>query len=158
MSLTTVAGPLVPNRLRALLPASRPERFLRSDFIAAGLVFLITLTVYILTLSPSVTLEDSGELITGAADFGVPHPPGYPLWTMSGYLFSHLVPFGNMAWRVNLESAVFGALANAVLTLLVCHSGRWLAQRWAGEAQQPLARLSCSTSACSRAWSSASAT
>jgi len=140
MSVTTVAGPIPLNRVRALLPASRPERFSRSDFVAAGLVFLITLVVYILTLSPSVTLEDSGELITGAAAFGVPHPPGYPLWTMSGYLFSHLVPFGNVAWRVNLESAVFGAAANAVLTLLVCHSGRWLAQRWVGEAQQPLAR------------------
>jgi tetratricopeptide (TPR) repeat protein len=140
MSVTTVAGPVQPDHTRALLPASRPERFQRTDFIAAGLVFLITLTVYILTLSPSVTLEDSGELITGAAGFGVPHPPGYPLWTMSGFLFSHLIPFGNVAWRVNLESAVFGAAANAVLTLLVCHSGRWLAQRWTGEAMQPLAR------------------
>ena len=65
--------------------------------------------VYVLTLAPSVTLEDSGELITGAADFGVPHPPGYPLWTMSGFLFSHLVPFGSIAWRVNLESAVSSA-------------------------------------------------
>ena len=140
MSLSTVASPLPADRVRPLLPASRPERFLRTDFIAAGLVFLVTLGVYILTLSPSVTLEDSGELITGAADFGVPHPPGYPLWTMSGFLFSHLVPFGGVAWRVNLESAVFGALANAVLTLLVCHSGRWLAQRWVGEEMQPLAQ------------------
>jgi hypothetical protein len=140
MSVTTVAGTLQPDRTRELLPASRPDRFLRSDFIAAGLVLLITLGVYILTLSPSVTLEDSGELITGAADFGVPHPPGYPLWTMSGFLFSHLIPFGSVAWRVNLESAVFGALANAVLTLLVCHSSRWLAHRWVGEELQPLAR------------------
>jgi hypothetical protein len=138
-SSSTVATPLrgLP---REPLPATRPERFVRSDFIAAALVLGITFFVYVLTLSPSVTLEDSGELITGAADFGVPHPPGYPLWTMSGYLFSHLVPFGNVAWRVNLQSAVFGAVANAVLTLLVCHSGRWLAQRWAPEAVQPLAR------------------
>ncbi len=140
MNLSTVASPTLPARAQEPLPAARPERFQRPDFIAAALVFGITLLVYVLTLSPSVTLEDSGELITGAADFGVPHPPGYPLWTMSGFLFSHLVPFGNIAWRVNLESAVFGAAANAVLTLLVCHSGRWLAQRWAPAALQPLAR------------------
>ena len=140
MSLMTVAGPVQPDRTRDLLPASRPERFQRSDFIAAGFVFFITLLVYVLTLSPSVTLEDSGELITGAATFGVPHPPGYPLWTMSGFLFSHLIPFGSVAWRVNLESAVFGAAANAVLTLLVCHSGRWLLQRWTEPAAQPLVR------------------
>jgi tetratricopeptide (TPR) repeat protein len=140
MSLSTIAGPVLPDRSHALLPASRPERFQRSDFIAAALVFFITLGVYIATLSPTVTLEDSGELITGAAQFGVPHPPGYPLWTMSGFLFSHLIPFGNVAWRVNLQSAFFGAAANAVLTLLVCHSGRWLLQRWTDAPVQPLAR------------------
>jgi tetratricopeptide (TPR) repeat protein len=140
MSLTTIAAPVQPNSLRAQLPPSRPERFQRSDFIAAALVFVITLGVYLATLSPSVTLEDSGELITGAATFGVPHPPGYPLWTMSGFLFAHLIPFGNVAWRVNLESAFFGAAASAVLTLLVCHSGRWLLQRWTDGPVQPLAR------------------
>ena len=113
------------DRLRQL-PPSRPERFQRSDFIAAGLVFFITLGVYIATLAPNVTLEDSGELITAAAKFGVGHPPGYPLWTMSGFLLSHLLPFGNLAWRINLLCALFGAASNAVLTLLVCHSGRWL--------------------------------
>jgi tetratricopeptide (TPR) repeat protein len=140
VSVTTVATPMQPGPTRAPLPDSRPERFQSSDFIAAAIVFGVTLLVYVLTLAPSVTLEDSGELITGAAGFGVPHPPGYPLWTMSGYLFSHLIPFGNVAWRVNLQSAVFGAAANAVLTLLVCHSGRWLAQRWAPAEQQALAR------------------
>jgi hypothetical protein len=140
MSLSTVAAPMASGGNRPVLPAARPERFERSDFIAAALVCAITFFVYVLTLSPCVTLEDSGELITGAADFGVPHPPGYPLWTMSGYLFSHLVPFGNAAWRVNLQSAFYGALANAILTLLVCHSGRWLAQRWAGAELRPLVR------------------
>ena len=140
MNLSTVASPVAIGFDRPTLPASREERFERSDYIAAAIVFAVTLFVYVLTLSPGVTLEDSGELITGAADFGVPHPPGYPLWTMSGYLFSHLVPFGDAAWRVNLQSAVFGAVANAILTLLVCHSGRWLAQRWAGPEAQPLAR------------------
>jgi tetratricopeptide (TPR) repeat protein len=140
MSVTTVASPRAAGSPRTLRPDSRPERFQGSDWIAAAIVFGVTLLVYVLTLSPSVTLEDSGELITGAADFGVPHPPGYPLWTMSGWLFSHLIPVGNVAWRVNLQSAVFGAAANAVLTLLVCHSGRWLAQRWAPEEVQPLAR------------------
>ena len=135
-----MASPTLPAPAPEPLAAPRPERFQSTDFIAAAIVFGVTLLVYVLTLSPSVTLEDSGELITGAADFGVPHPPGYPLWTMSGFLFSHLVPFGNAAWRVNLESAVFGAAANAVLTLLVCHSGRWLAQRWAPAEVQPLAR------------------
>jgi len=140
MSLTTVAAPIQPDETIRNLPPSRPERFQRSDFIAAGLVFLITLGVYIATLAPNVTLEDSGELITAAAKFGVGHPPGYPLWTMSGFLLSHLLPFGGLAWRMNLLCALFGGVSNAVLTLLSCHSGRWLLQRWTGPELQAAVR------------------
>src|SRR5476649_973122 len=106
MSLTTVAATIQPNEMFSRLPPSGPERFQRSDFIAAGLVFFITLGVYLATLAPNVTLEDSGELITAAAKFGVGHPPGYPLWTLSGFLLTHLFPFGNLAWRINLQSAL----------------------------------------------------
>jgi len=140
MSLTTVAAPVQPDETLLNLPPSRPERFQRPDFIAAGLVFFITLGVYIATLAPNVTLEDSGELITAAAKFGVGHPPGYPLWTMSGFLLSHLLPFGGLAWRINLLCALFGAASNAVLTLLACHSGRWLLQRWTDPEHQAAVR------------------
>jgi tetratricopeptide (TPR) repeat protein len=130
MSVTTVAAIALPDEILAKLPPSQPEKFQRSDFIAAGLVFFITLGVYIATLAPNVTLEDSGELITAATKLGVGHPPGYPLWTMSGFLLSHILPYGGLAWRINLLCALFGGAANAVLTLLACHSGRWLLQRW----------------------------
>ncbi len=140
MSLMTVAAPVTADPTLSQLPPSRPERFQRSDFIAAGLVFLITLGVYITTLAPNVTLEDSGELITAAAKFGVGHPPGYPLWTMCGFLLAHLLPFGGLAWRINLLSAIFGAASNAVLTLLSCHSGRWLLQRWTTPEMQAAVR------------------
>jgi len=136
MALSTVAADVRPNDTLSKLPPSRPERFKPSDFIAAGIVFFVTLGVYIFTLAPDVTLEDSGELITAAAKFGVGHPPGYPLWTMSGFLLSHLIPFGNLAWRINLLCALFGGASNAVLTLLACHSGRWLLQRWTGPEHQ----------------------
>src|SRR5471032_3372302 len=130
MALTTVAATIQPDDTLSKLPPSVPERFLRSDWIAAAIVFFVTLGVYVATLAPNVTLEDSSELITAAAKFGVGHPPGYPFWTLSGFLLSHLFPFGNLSWRINLQSALFGAESNAVLTLLVCHSGRWLLQRW----------------------------
>ena len=67
---------------------------------------LVVLVVFILTLAPSVTGEDSGELITAAHFFGVPHPPGYPLWTILCGICTHVVPLGTIAWRANLFSAV----------------------------------------------------
>jgi hypothetical protein len=140
MSLTTVAATIQPDEALLKLAPSRPERFQRSDWIAAALVFLITVGVYTATLAPNVTLEDSGELITAAAKFGVGHPPGYPLWTMSGFLLSHLLPIGGLAWRMNFLCALFGGISNAILALLVCHSGRWLLQRWAEPAAQAALR------------------
>lgn len=100
-------------------------RVRRSDWLAAGFVALFTFAVYLYTLAPSVTLEDSGEFITAAVNFGVPHPPGYPCWTICSYIFSHIFPFGNVAWRVNMVSAIFGALANGLLALIAAHSLRW---------------------------------
>ena len=140
MSLSTVASYVPRDEVLESLPPSRPERFQRSDFIAAAIVAVVTLGVYIATLAPNVTLEDSGELITAAAKFGVGHPPGYPLWTMCGFTLSQLFPFGNLAWRINLLCAIFGAISNATLTLLACHSGRWLLQRWTTPEHQAAVR------------------
>ncbi len=104
-------------------------RFTQWDALAFCVVFFLSLSVYLYTLAPSVTLEDSGEFITAAVHFGVPHPPGYPLWTIGTWLLSNFFPYGNVAWRVNLFSAICGALANGLLALLVTHSSRWIGAR-----------------------------
>ena len=86
--------------------------------VCAGSVFLAALLLYIRTLAPTVTLTDSGELIVVAHGLGVAHPPGVPLWVMLAHLAS-LVPLGNVAVRINFSSALFAALASAMLTLVV---------------------------------------
>ncbi|HPF98601.1 MAG TPA: DUF2723 domain-containing protein [Kiritimatiellia bacterium] len=103
--------------------------FRRVDWAAFWTTFLITLAVYVYTLAPTVTLEDSGELAVGSDYLGVPHPPGYPIWTLITWFFQWI--FGwvryyghpNPAWSVGLASAFFGALACGLLALLVCRSG-----------------------------------
>jgi thioredoxin-like negative regulator of GroEL len=66
-----------------------------------------------------LTLEDSGELATGSYYAGIPHPPGYPVWTIYTWLWTVLVPLRNVAWRVALGEATGGALAAGLLGLLV---------------------------------------
>ena len=90
----------------------------RAELLCAGAVFVATLLLYSWTLAPTVTLTDSGELIVVAHGLGVAHPPGFPLWVILAHLAS-LVPLGNVAARINFASALFAALASAMLTLVV---------------------------------------
>jgi tetratricopeptide (TPR) repeat protein len=89
----------------------------KSHLVGAGLALLVSLLVYSITLAPTVTLVDSGELIVAARSLGVAHPPGFPLYVLLAHLAT-LLPIGNVAVRVNLASAVCAALAVAVVALL----------------------------------------
>lgn len=57
---------------------------------------------------------DGGDLITAAATGGIPHPTGYPLYLLLARLFQFL-PFGSLAFRTNLMSAVFAVLASLLI-------------------------------------------
>src|SRR5260221_13769239 len=96
-----------------------PALFRKQDWLCSLLTFLAIWCVYYLTLAPEVTLEDAGELITGSMYAGIPHPPGYPVWTLYSWLWTVLVPVGNMAWRVALAQANAGAVACALIALIV---------------------------------------
>src|SRR6266478_4120138 len=89
----------------------------QAELLCAAAVFVVAALLYTLTLAPTVTLVDSGELILAAWGTGVAHPPGFPLWVMLAHLAS-LLPFGNVAVRINFSSAFFAALACATLTLV----------------------------------------
>ena len=84
----------------------------------------ISFAVYLWTLAPTVTGEDSGELIAAAYTLGIPHPPGYPLWCLLAKAFIQCVPYGEIAWRVNVMSAVFASLTVYVAGLIVLHLTR----------------------------------
>ena len=66
--------------------------------------------MYLLTLAPSVTFFDSGEFITAIYSLGSPHSPGYPLFVLFAKPFTWL-PFGNIAFRVNMATALSAAVA-----------------------------------------------
>jgi tetratricopeptide (TPR) repeat protein len=103
-----------------------PPFFRRIDWWTMALTFAIVWIVYFFTLAPQVTLEDSGELTTASYWAGIPHPPGYPFWTIYTWLWTVLVPFGNIAWRVQLAEASTAAMACGVLALMVSRGGSML--------------------------------
>src|SRR3954467_8922595 len=99
----------------------------RSDWLQAGLVAAVLFALYALTAPRTVALEDDGLFILSSYFLGIEHPPGYPLFTLVGHLFSRL-PFGSVAYRVHLASALFGALSCGAAGLCArAVSGRSLA-------------------------------
>ncbi len=83
------------------------------------LAFLVPFAVYLWCLAPSITFYDSGEFITAVHFLGSAHSPGYPLFLLFAKPFTWL-PFGNIAFRVNLATAVSAALACLAAYQLAC--------------------------------------
>lgn len=97
----------------------------RQDWLCGAGCALVSLAVYLWTLAPGVTLLDSGEFLLAAAEFGVPHPTGYPLWTVLAWLFQLVVP-GNPAVTVAMFSAVCGAAGVGLAAFLGSGMLRWI--------------------------------
>lgn len=90
---------------------------------------VVAFVVLVLTLSPGILPADAGEYQVVAAEFGIAHPPGYPLYTLLSGTFARLIPLATMAWRVNLFSALIGALTVAVTVHMV---RRETGNEWSG--------------------------
>ena len=106
-----------------LLPTQVAARFDRADWLSFVLTTALAFAVYWFTLAPNVTLEFSGILSTAAMYAGVPHPPGYPIWTLYSWLFVELLPFANVARRVAFGSAVASAQACGLVAMMISRSG-----------------------------------
>lgn len=81
------------------------------------LSFIVPFCFYMLTLAPSVTFFDSGEFLTASYSLGSAHSPGYPLFLMYAKLFTWL-PLGNIAFRINMATALSSSLACLSVYLL----------------------------------------
>ncbi|MBA3345583.1 MAG: DUF2723 domain-containing protein, partial [Gemmatimonadales bacterium] len=92
----------------------------RPPYRAALAVAALVLLGYLLTLAPTVTFWDAGELIAVAKTLGIPHPPGTPLFVLVAHVWAAAVPIGEYAFRTNLLSALFSA-AGAGFFFLVAH-------------------------------------
>ncbi len=77
-------------------------------------LFSLSLTVLLRTMAPTVYTLDSGEFVIAAAQLGIAHGPGYPLYLLLLHLFLHL-PVGDLGFRGNLFSALCLAAAVPVL-------------------------------------------
>ena len=90
------------------------EKHLKLGF----LVGLFTWILFLLYQAQGIYTGDSGDLVTAAAQMGVPHPPGYPLYTFLGWLLT-FVPLSTVSWRVTLLSSFPHAVTVAFVYFIV---------------------------------------
>ena len=112
-------GPVAPKQDQPPSLPKAPPLYRPIDWFGFALTALLVFIGYMYTLAPDLTLEDSGELAVGSMYAGVPHPPGYPVWTIFTWIFTKIIPFSNIAWRVGVSSAFAGALACGLVALMV---------------------------------------
>lgn len=89
------------------------------DAAVAALAGALALAIYVRSLAPGLLWGDSAEFQFAAWLGGFAHPTGYPLYLMLGWLWSHVVPLGDPAYRMNLFSALWGGVAVALFPLLI---------------------------------------
>jgi hypothetical protein len=78
-------------------------------------------------LAPGLDFIDSGELTTDVYTLGIAHPTGYPLFTLIGYLISHLPIASSVILRVNIMAAFFTAIgAGGVVLLMNELASHWI--------------------------------
>lgn len=80
--------------------------------------------IYNVTLAPTVSVIDSGELAAVACTLGIAHPTGYPLFTLLGWAFSHLPVASTEIVRLNLMAALLCAAGVGTMSMFL---GRILA-------------------------------
>ena len=108
----------MPKTQKPLFPISQ------LDILFASLIGIFSLGLYVRTLAPSLLYGDISEFQTLSYTMGMTHASGYPTQIIFGKLFTFL-SFGDIAYRVNLMSAFFGALAAANVYLIVRLMGGW---------------------------------
>ncbi|HEY0733861.1 MAG TPA: DUF2723 domain-containing protein [Herpetosiphonaceae bacterium] len=124
-----------------------------SRLLPAGLALVIALALYSATAARTITTRfggtDGGELTAVALSGGVAHPPGYPTYLLLARL-ALWIPWGEPAARLALLSALCGALAVAVTTLLVMARSSTRMVGWGAGLYAGL-----SLALCERLWSQA---
>jgi hypothetical protein len=80
----------------------------------ATLLGIAFFAVYATLAARDVMFGDASELVASAAQNGIAHPPGYPLWIMLGHLAA-LLPVGPLPFRVNLTAAAYHAVTVSVV-------------------------------------------
>ena len=97
------------------------------DQFFALLAFAVPFAVYCTSAQRYVQFWDTGEFQTVPYILGIAHPTGFPAYILIGFVFSHVVAIGSVAFRMSLFSAVCVGIACSSLYVAL---RRWEVNIW----------------------------
>jgi hypothetical protein len=100
--------------------------------VALWLAWLLPFSIYLFSAYRDVGYWDVGEMDTVPWILGIAHPTGFPAFVLGGWLFSHAVPIGSVAFRMSLFSSLAMSLA-----------GWFVARTIAEEREAPWIGMAC---------------
>ncbi len=106
-----------------------------------AILFALVGVAVALGAAPGLTWLDGGELGAAAAELGVAHPPGFPLFALLHKAAMLLVPLGDVAFRGNVASGLLGAAALVGAIATARSFGVRRGDAWAGAALVALTPL-----------------
>ena len=110
---------------------SDPRSARRCAVVTGVLLF----TTYLATAAPSLTFWDASEFATAIATFGVPHPPGTPLYVALGSALWHLLPA--------LSPVQAGTMLSALATAGACALAAWIIVQVSGSRTTSIVAATC---------------
>ena len=119
---------LIPGAI--LGPRDRRGEVAVHPYGAAAVAALAVFGLYLLTLAPSTAMWDTSEYLAAAWTFGLPHPPGNPMFVILGRAVALLPIAPTVAMRINLLAAAASAVSAGIWFLVVARAVRpWAPDR-----------------------------
>ena len=101
------------------------KRYNRWNNIVGWAVFAVAALTYLVTMEPSASLWDCSEFIATSYKLEVGHPPGNPIFMLTGRFFANFASDpSHVAYMINLMSALFSAATILLLFWTITHLAR----------------------------------
>lgn len=106
----------------------------RKITLSAILSGLTALIVFVFYQAHHIYAGDSGDLVTAAVTFGVAHPPGYPLFSLLGWLLSRFPWFSPVFMVTFLSSVPHAVVIGMIVSIVMVVTKRLYAALFAAAA------------------------
>lgn len=76
------------------------------EWLTKAFLLIFVSCIYFVNQAKTIYGGDAGDLVSAIVTSGIPHPPGYPLYTLLGVTLNKFLTVGTAAWKVGFLSSI----------------------------------------------------